>query len=93
MFTEHRSEFNLTRYDYDKVRRYAVRPNASKKSRMKLLRWMENFASDRDWNGEYWDISKDGDGLALFPIDKPTAFDDDGTPYEWETVDCEIKRA
>lgn len=79
------------KYSYEEIREDAVKPNATKEERVRLLRWMERYALDRDWNGEYWDIDKDGDGKRLYPIDKPCAFEDDGTPYMWETIDCEIR--
>lgn len=77
----------MTRYDYDTIRAKALRPDATAEDRLALVNWLETYDASA-WNGEYYDI--DG-GLRLYPVESPIAFEDDGTPYEWEYVDAEIK--
>lgn len=77
----------MTRYDYDTIREKALRTDATAEDRLALVAWFETYDASA-WNGEYYDID---DGLRLYPVESPIAFDDDGTPYEWEYVDAEIR--
>lgn len=77
----------MTRYDYDTIRAKALHPDATAEDRIALMEWLDAYDASA-WNGEYYDID---DGLRLYPIEKPIAFEDDGTPYEWEYVDAEVR--
>lgn len=76
-------------YEFDDLRKAALRPDATVGDRMMLLKYMWNYALNSSWdawNGEYYDI---GDGKKLIPIDEPIAFDD-GEPFQWEAYDAQI---
>ena len=75
----------MSAYDYQELRDKAMETRDQKYIDA-LGEWMEVYGMD-SWNGEEFDI--DG-GYSLRPIQKAVAFEDNGDPFQWETVGYEL---
>lgn len=42
-----------------------------------------------EWNGEQYIVKEDGREVSYTPIQKPIMFDENGEPYQWETIGFE----